>query len=519
MAYKEYTLRDFYKGVNLSPVTDLSDPHEILSGGNIVLHPGEGYSNRPGLKYVFNGDTILYGKPFTVILDPKGRGYLIFSGSYLYLLSYDFATLNTIASTIDYRSDLEVVTPAVMSGKLYFVTGTKFYEWDLIVGNAIAEVVPKTDQTLDHIKLCSLLINRNNYLYASGSLSESNLVYFSGLGDATDFATTNAVKAITNDGDNIVSLIEFLDKLVAMKTFSAYGGTGMIPMSELVWYPMVIHEGTASPASYARVQNSLSYLGMNGIYLLTAVYTDVYSTRNVSNRLNDYIKELSNKRKCRMTQYQNKLYVLVDSDGDGLNDTILVGHNNMMFNENSKDDNDTGIQIPFTVWDSDGFYPIQAIGNLDGDLLIFHKMGDYVHISKPDKDLYRDEFNGKGIHSKVRHKIDFSKPMNIKKINSLVLFLKQNSTEDTTVNVKYKVDYIESPDIPVGNADPSAVWGSSEWGEAKWGWIDAVPVEVPIRMGGYVVEVELTHDVIDEPLTVYGFGFKFKLKKLKGMRN
>lgn len=519
MSYKEYILRDFYKGTNMSARVDLPEPQEILIGRNIVLNPGEGYSNRPGFKYVFNGNTILHGKPFTVILDPKGRGYLIFSGPNLYLLSYDFATLDTISSTIKWRGDVDIVTPVIMSNTLYWVTGTKFYSWNLVVGTAITEVVPKEGQSLDHIKLCTLLINRNNYLYAAGSLTEPNLVYFSGLGDATDFPTTNAVKAISNDGDGLVSLIEFLDKLVAMKTFSAYGGSGIIPTSELVWYPMVVHEGTTSPAAFDRVQNSLAYLGMNGVYLLTAVYTDVYSTRNVSNRLNDFISSLKNKRKARVKQYQNKLYILVDTDGDGVNDTILVGHTNLMFNENSKDDNDTGVQIPFTYWDSEGFYPLQLLGNLEGDLMIFHKVGDYVHISKTDEKLARDDFNSKGISVKVKHKIDFSKPMNLKKINSLVLFIKQNITENTTATVDYKVDYVESGQIPVNQADPSAVWGSSKWGEAKWGWIDAVPVEIPIRRGGYVVEITLSHDVIDEPITVYGFGLKFKLKKLKGIKN
>jgi len=245
----------------------------------------------------------------------------------------------------------------------------------------------------------------------------------------------------------------------------------------------------------------------------------VYSTRNVSNRLNDFISSLKNKRKARVKQYQNKLYILVDTDGDGVNDTILVGHTNLMFNENSKDDNDTGVQIPFTYWDSEGFYPLQLLGNLDGDLMIFHKVGDYVHISKTDENLARDDFNNKGIPVKVKHKIDFSKPMNLKKINSLVLFIKQNMNENTSATVDYKVDYVESGQIPVNQADPSAVWGSSKWGEAKWGWIDATPVEIPIRRGGYVVEITVSHDVIDEPITVYGFGLKFKLKKLKGVKN
>lgn len=527
MGYLEKNYHNFTKGLHKTENVDMVASDELLEARNIVLLPDKGYTIRPGLESIIDSNSIPFAYPFNVILDPKGRGYLIFTGAKLYILT-DLVDpdLTLIADTISFEEGLKTITPIYYGGKLYFVTGTQYYEWDLDLTHLPVAVTPYGDTSLDHIKECTILMERSGWFYASGRADYPNDVYYSEVSDPTRFEATSILTANTNDGDSIKGLSEYLKTLIVGKNNHLHAGAGIDPVDDLIWYPLAASEGFTGPRAFATVNNSLGYLGRDGVYMLESVDENRLSVSHYTSKLRDFITSIPTKNiktNSQMTHIQNKLFITAaypnESSVPTINDMIMVGHTNLIYPEHAYLSSNPGYQLPFTTWDGVDFYPLCLLENLDDEILVFHKAGNYVFLSRFKEGLYKDQFSDSAISVETRHKIDLNKPMNIKKFNSLVVYMRQYESLSSTIKLAYKVDYQTNGLTPYTfDSDDSHIFGESTWGADKYGWIDSVPLELPIRKGGYTLELHFTHNEIDEPLTMYGFGIKYKLKRLKGVK-
>jgi hypothetical protein len=111
---------------------------------------------------------------------------------------------------------------------------------------------------------------------------------------------------------------------------------------------------------------------------------------------------------------------------------------------------------------------------------------------------------------------NFDYPFHIKKSKKLLLAAKQYDTDISSIDkLNVTGDYTTKTFSDI-SLDESFVWGES-WGNV-WGYADLTTKELKCKLKALRYQVEIDHNTIDEPVTIYGFGFEFKLKRPEGVK-
>jgi hypothetical protein len=69
------------------------------------------------------------------------------------------------------------------------------------------------------------------------------------------------------------------------------------------------------------------------------------------------------------------------------------------------------------------------------------------------------------------------------------------------------------PGLTGVGAKGEAIWDSAIWDEATWDFAETTQNELKIRKKGKDIQVQITNDKTNEPITIYGIVMEYQLKK------
>jgi hypothetical protein len=488
---KSYT--NFNKGMNDSATPDTLMAEELREAYNIDLMMRGGYSQRKGcVKALLNslGET-----PIQRIIDYPGKKLVIVGNK---LKDWDGNEIFTFASG-------NVGWQFFTNQKLYLVDGTKYYVYN---GTTVAEVTPAAGADLTAIKRCTQLLQRGQRMFATGDPQNPNHMYFSETGDPTNFKVTSIVKAITDDKEALNAIDLFHQAVVAFKRSHVYAWTGWDPNTDVRFDPVDVHTGTEAPGSVVKAENYMLYLGQDAVMALVGLEQNQVSTMRTSPGLTELIKTLTNRDKAVGVYHKGSYYLACCNDGTGVNNLVLKGHVSMAY---STTDDQTGWQkvFPWTVYT--GWKVSQWFVDESDNLYFGSAVTGMIYKAFVG---YSDD--GVAYTMRVVHRLNLADVFRVKKLKYLLLLAKQEEQYACTVDLKISYGY--SFAAKRVNLDESGSWDIGDWDEVVWDSDDIVMKEILTNKKCSRVEITVTHNTVDEPVTIYGFGAVYKPKKPKGGR-
>lgn len=485
------TYVNFNKGRNDSASADTLLPEELREAENIILAKRGGYSKRDGCTPVVTTTSGLY--PLRLIK------YLAYN-----LVTYGTSLLKWDGTSL--KSGLnsgKIGFQFFTNSKLYFLDGTKYWVYD---GSTVAEVVAAVGADLTAIKRCNVLLQRGQRMFAIGDTQNPNYLYFSEPGEPNNFKVSSIIKAVSNDDDPLVGLHLFHESVIAFKKRKVYAWSGWDPTTDVRFDELDADWGTSSPDSVVKADNFLFYLGDDAVMALYGNDAGNINSMRVSPGISELLRTLTNKDKAVAVYHKGKYYLACCNNGTGINNLVLVGYVDMMYQSPSEYDNN--LTMPFTVikgWSVSSWF-------VDGeDDLYFGSFGGSVY--KAFEGLADD---GEPIPVKVTHRLNLGDSFKIKKLKSVLLLGKQYELLETNVHVSLVMsNKTISFDVRFNDG---FIWDVSDWDDTLWDYVDIVVKDLQIGNKCSRVEVTVEHNSATEPLTMYGFAAVYKPKKAKGVK-
>ncbi len=335
---------------------------------------------------------------------------------------------------------------------------------DYDLGSAI-----RSENNLAPIKRCKFIVRhpKSFRIFAAGDSENPTALYFSEPNEPAYFPKTSMLVPTTGDGP-ITGLALFGDAVMVFYRHSIWIWRGLDPDEDAIWEKLPTGQGTVAERSIALTQNSLTFLGIGGIYAISPAilaYTVTLAPGEelianlAANRVTNAIRGIVHPEKCcAVYDPYNERYLLAYCDDPAIdrNNRVLVY--------------DWGLHA-FTRYTD--LYINDFCYRQNGDLLAatdgyIIKMGEG----------YRD-YGDRPIRM-----LAATKPY--------VLELTDATVYD------------------------SFIWGD-EWGK-MWGWRNLVTSRMKISQSGHRVQVEITNSQIDIPTTIYGIAFEYRPIRAKGTR-
>jgi hypothetical protein len=491
MAYEYDYLKDFTGGENSASSPDELLPNQLLICENIDLSTRGGFNRRKGISLhktvgmnridrLIEFEYLNGGNPILKTLVLTG-GELI-----------DTATDAVLKSGLD--ADLDYT---IYKDEMYFLSNGQYLVYDGVTVEIVTSTNPNCN--LPTIRKCRYIEQRGQRLFASGNPEDPTALYFSDVGVPNHWDITSIVQVITNDGDKVTGLKEYHGQLVVFKSRAIYTWSGYDPMADVEFKRLNVHTGTRAHRTVQRVNNSLFYLGYDGVYALDGTYENVIVSRKISKNINDRMKDIKHNDTFYMDAscavfHEGKYMLSVPTADTISNNVVFVLYTDVM---------DEATQ-PWGVYT--GWYISDFLVSLDGELYSANSIEGKVH---RHDDIYHDM--GAGIAVKVRLRpLSQEAFVHNKKYRKGYIVMRQYVDIRTTVTIKSIVDYREE-DATV-SPDESLVWDDRDWG-LFWGFTDLVTRKFDIRERGKRLIIELTDNTADQALTVYGFAIEYKYKK------
>ena len=439
------------------------------------------------------------------------------------------AIIGTSLYLIDYADGTETLIIALSDKNIgYFIFQDKFYftgkatgvdKYWVYDGTTVAEVVANagTGNDLAPIKRCRKFIwhPKSLKIFAAGDPTDMTALYYSETSDPTYFKAISKLYPSTADGP-INSLSLFGTAMVAIYFNGGWAWKGVDPSSDATWERMAITAGVTAGRTTILTPNTLSFIGMGGLYALNPSALD-YNVVMVTG--NEIIRSLSNNKVNKLIKsiaHRDTMYAMYDQY-----------NNRYMLTYGDDPANARNNKILVLQWELGSFvvYDGLAVNNMcqlnDGTILA--SSGNYIlkmDTGENDWDIVRDCY--KAMHWKVETKgFSLGLPFHLKKISS-VLFAASQSVDISNTDIKILCDYqnvdIDDISVDVNNIslDGSFVWVDI-WGVLQWGWVDLITKEIKVSMRGNRVSVIFEREALDESATIYGIAFIYKRKKPKGV--
>lgn len=382
----------------------------------------------------------------------------------------------------------------------------------------LAEVTANTGagNDLDPIKRCRKFIwhPKSLRIFAAGDPTDMTCLYYSEASDPTYFKAISKLYPSTSDGP-ITSLSLFGSAMVPMYFNGGWSWKGVDPLTDATWERLSLTQGITAGRTAILTPNTLSFVGLGGIYALSpsildyniVMVTGNETVRNLSNnKVGSIIKAIAHRDTMFSMYDQNSnKYMLAygDDAANARNNKLLVYH-----------------------WELKAFaiYDGLEINNMyqlnDGTILA--ASGNYIltmDVGENDWDIVNDCY--KAIHWKAHTKgYSLGYPFHRKKISKVLFAVNQRAEGLSAVDIDIICDYnnVDYDSVSVNNItfDDSFVWGG-EWG-AYWGWLDMIEKEIKVSMAGDRVSIVFERNVLDEAAIIYGIAFEFKRKRPKGVK-
>jgi len=494
---------DFRGGLNTDAAPDNILDNELMVADNVSLDKRGGLIKRKGTVPL---NATSYGAQVEQLIEWKRN-----DGTTV-LLAVIGTTLAKISDVDGTKTDIQVLNRNqigwfAFQDKFYFVDGAEYRVYD---GNTVAAVTPASGSDLTPIKRCKWLVHHPKSLrfFAAGDANDKAALYYSEPNDPTYFKATSKLYPAKAEGP-ITGLAVFGTAVVVFYQNGAWVWKGVDPAIDAVWEPLPIRQGTLSHKSIALTPNGLTFLGLGGIYTVTAGILDYNITllagsdlvKNISNnKVTNLIKDIVHPdTTVAVFDPYAELYMLAYGDDvtNPRNNKILVFDWNLG---------------AFTVWTGLQANDFCLRGN--GDLLI--ASNNYILKANTG---YKDWDVATGTYKAINFKAttkqySFGAPFNMKYLIKFLLAAKQYTSEVSSIDITITADY-KYYNLTVG-LDESFIWGEP-WGN-PWGWTDLITKETKVKAKGHRFQVEFTNCAIDEPLDIYGFAFMYELDEPRGVR-
>lgn len=481
--------RDFTGGLTEVPPDAMKD-NELIEAQNAIPDERSGVTKAKGTVRV--NEEPFDDNPIEVLVEfGKSDGTVI-------NIAFSGTTMRKWDGTV-IKDDLPGVPTDwdIYNDTLYWLDGTNFWQYD---GENVSEVTKHNDgddELWEKIKTCHFIEQRGQrHFFAK---KNSNDLYFSEIGNPNYVKATNVIKAITDDNDFITGLKEFGGALLVFKRNAIFGWTGFDPTTDVVFKRIAAHKGTVAHRTIQYVENTLVYMADDGVYALIALYPDLLSTVNLTDKkISKVIENAKNKDKACAVYYKRSYRLSLCTEGD-------VNNVEYRFYPHI---NEGGAWFgPFT-------HPV-AVYHVGSDNNLYSGHPETGLIFKHDVGL---NYDGKPIHFKIVTKpFDLSNYMIvISRIKKAFIAVRQYVDYTNALKLTFKADYLTIKHTI--KADESMVWDKSIWDEAMWGWIDLVTKEIKLGVKAKRIQVTVENNALDEPITFYGLAFLTKFKKPKASR-
>jgi hypothetical protein len=310
------------------------------------------------------------------------------------------------------------------------------------------------------------------------------------------FPATFFFDLVSEENDESVTLRTFRNAIIVFNRRSMWSLTGDgRTISDYGMRRINVPSGLLAPNSVCYVGNNLFYLSDVHVYALYSTDRDYISAEIVSQDVENTLKSipLEDRKKAVGAFHDGKYHLSFPGGVTLVLDTSLASSMNKYG--------------AWTKWTN-----VEANSFLERDGYLYFST-DAGFIFKLDPDALNDD--GTAIAGMFRTKrLDFGYPVQVKKFKRFWIVAKQYDAEASTFNFSVLIDEILR-DIEDISTDESGVWDEADWDAATWDFKDVVQKRIRVSERGKTLQYEVTHDTLNEPLTVYQIVGMFKLKKAK----
>jgi len=414
-----------------------------------------------------------------------------------------------------YQLNADGTSTAILSG---LTTGTRWYfdqyNDKLLIGNR-ADAPRKWDGTTMALLGGSpptaggpVAVHGNRVFWLDG-VNKSRLTW-SALDNEEDYTTaTNAgaVDVSLNDGSDLVALVPSINELVLLKGRRPYRLQGTSPQTFTITnlVPSTGSVGAVSPQAAVFALNQVWYLGIPGVTTLTAVLgfgdlREAFPSAPIQPYFQDgtgFTLSLAHFDRAIMAYniQTNQVCVAVDSDDDGLNDTVLCYD---------------AVAKGWTVWEGIGIASMWTVRNATTGQTDLYAGGYDGHIRVLNRGGAEN-----AIDAEARHLSALGQPGVEKSIRHAFLYLKEAGATSVQVDVKFDFGATGGQVFTVSQLGSSHTLGIN-WvlGTDPLGVQQQIVKRLNIHGTGEFMEIGVKNANRGEAFTWYGYEAFYRVKRI-----
>jgi hypothetical protein len=504
MAVKLYAdLQDFSLGINQKDGPTLIMDQELVDAENVVL--GKGFAQK---RNGFEKYSPQFTDPVYKLYDFKKsngtREFLCVSGQILFKV-IDETTFTAVGFSLSSNTTkLITYKNRSIQDSILIADGGKLKEYN---GTSVAVVTPHTPSTdeetdpglndLDNLTNFRTIALKKDRVFAAAHPTVKNRVSFCYIDPYIGFAAydywpaTYFFDVAVEDNDEIVELKVFRSVLLILckKSVWALQGDGA-NLADLQLVKINVPNGCIAPGSVQEVGNNLFYLADDHVYSIFATEQEFISAQVVSDKVSPILKSitLADKAKATSIFYDNKYYLSFPSGVTLVYDAILES------------------------WSK--FTNVKANSFLNRDGVLYFSSNDgYVYRFNEAK--YSDD--GQPINYFIKLRIlDMGLPVNRKKFRRIWIVQKQYDDYTTTFKATALIDqslFIDlTPDGTKIASNSMGIWDEGNWDEVIWDSQETIKSKIKIHGKGSDIQISISNNVLDEPLSIYSIVIEYEDK-------
>lgn len=354
-----------------------------------------------------------------------------------------------------------------------------------------------TDLTADaDCPTSSLNAFHKNILFLSGNTTNPSRVYFSALGDITDYTVTDFFDVQTNDGGKVRGLVSAFDALYIFKDKSIFRLTGG-DRDSFVLEKMVDNIGTLSNKSIAVLGNLIFFVtDQNDI----ALYDGQYTVTFLSQKIRNTIGGLNFSRATNVIGIGFSTYKYVDYDyytsdsisGSATNNQVL------MFDTQHK---------AWTKFSGINANAWTVADNSSGQhILVFGDYSGYVHFY-PSTTYHDSDVSSAPIVSFYQTKWFRYPEVSLGDKHWMLLrTYALSETSGTQLNADCRSDYeVTGKIVNINLTQSGALWDTAKWDIDKWGGQSLLVDRKEINKGTNIFQIKYMNGELDKGFTIIGY--------------
>lgn len=494
------TFRDFSKGQIDKDAPNLIPDNALVEAKNAII--GRGYvEKRYGYQKYSNMLSSAITKLFDFYKKDGSKEFLSVSNKKVYKDSS--GTLSVVTGSLS-SSEVEMISykDKDLNDVVLIADGGKLKIYN---GSSVAEVAPhsptteqQTDPGLNDLeKLTNFrcLAIKKDRIFAVGHPEVKNRLNFchhdpeSGYAMLDYFPATFFIDFATGENDEIVQLEVFRDSLIVLcsrTVWVLYGDGRTIDDYEL--HKINVPAGCVAPKSVQTVGNELFYLSDDHVYRMYATEQNFVSARVASENIENTLKSISrtDKEKAVGTFFNDKYYLSFPDGTTIVYDTLVDG---------------------WMVWTN---IKANSFLNREGALYFASNSG---YIFKFVENTFNDD--GQAIEFSMTTKnMTFDYDVQVKKFKQMWIGTKQYKDAVSSFDVKAIIDYVDVVSLD-NTIYQAGIYDESDFDFSTWDFVDVIQSVVRLRQKGKSIQLVFENKQINQPITIYGLSFQYKLKKPK----